>query len=45
LTIYDKHSLTICEDISKNVLSLPFFPTLKNEEISFICDELLKFKR
>ena len=44
LPIYEKHSLPICEDISKNVISLPSFPTLQNEQIAFICDELIKLK-
>lgn len=45
LKIYRKHSLPVCEDISKNVISLPTFPTLKNEEIAFICEQLLNFRK
>ena len=44
LPIYEKHSLQISEDVSANTISLPSFPTLKNEEIAFICDELKKLK-
>ena len=44
LTIYDKHRLPICENISKTVISLPSFPTLSNEQIEFICKELIKLK-
>lgn len=40
LDIYDKHSLPICEDISKNVISLPTFPSLTDDEIEFICNKL-----
>lgn len=44
LPIYEKHSLQVSEDISANTISLPSFPSLKNEEIAFICDELKKLK-
>ena len=42
LTIYDAHSLPVSERISKEIISLPSFPTLANEQIAFICAELLK---
>ena len=45
LRIYDAHSLPVCEDISKNVVSLPSFPSLQNETIAFICEELLKLRK
>jgi len=45
LEIYEKHSLTVCERISANVLSLPSFPTLENDEVAFICRELLDVGR
>ncbi len=45
LNIYEKHSLPVCEDISRNVISLPSFPTLKNEQIEFICNKLIKLKK
>ena len=45
LDIYECPSLPTCEDISKNVISLPFYPTLTDEEINFICKELLKLKK
>jgi perosamine synthetase len=44
LPIYESHSLPVCEDISKNVISLPSFPSLQNEDIAFICEELLKLR-
>ena len=44
LPIYEKHSLPVCEDISKNIISLPTFAGLKNDEIAFICTELLKLR-
>lgn len=42
LTIYEKHSLPICEDISKNIISVPSFPTLKEDEIKYICNRLIQ---
>ena len=45
LKIYDKHSLPVSEDISKNVISLPTFPTLKNQDIAFVCNQLLKLRK
>ena len=45
LEIYEKHSLPVCERISANVLSLPTFPTLGNEDVAFICGELLDVGR
>lgn len=42
LSIYAPHSLPVCEDISKNVISLPTFPTLQNDDIAFICSQLSK---
>jgi perosamine synthetase len=45
LPIYEKHSLPICEDVSKNVISLPSFPTLTNQQIEFICKEFIKLKK
>ncbi|MBI4945432.1 MAG: DegT/DnrJ/EryC1/StrS family aminotransferase [Bacteroidetes bacterium] len=45
LKIYKKHSLPICENISRHVLSLPTFPSLKNAEISFVCNELLQLRK
>jgi perosamine synthetase len=44
LEIYESHSLPVSEDISRNVLSLPTFPTLKSEDVAFICDELLNLR-
>ena len=43
--IYACPELTISEELSKNVLSLPTYPTLQNEQICFICDQLKKLKR
>ena len=45
LDIYEKHSLPVCEDISKNAMSVPSFPTLKDNEIEFICANLIKLKK
>lgn len=38
--IYDCTSLPICEDLSRQVISLPTYCTLRDSEIHFICSEL-----
>ena len=45
LKIYDAHSLPICEEISKSIISLPTFATLTDEQVQLICKQLLKLKR
>lgn len=45
LKIYHKHSLPVSEDVSRNVISLPTFPTLKNDDVEYMCNELLKLRR
>ena len=44
MSIYDCPPLPICEDISKNLICLPFFTALSNEDITYICNELIKLK-
>lgn len=43
--IYTCPELPISEELSKNVLSLPTYPTLQNDQICFICDQLKKLKQ
>lgn len=43
--IYDCPELPISEELGENVLSLPTYPTLQNEQICFICDQLKKLSR
>lgn len=45
LPIYEPHSLPICEEISRNTISLPTFAALQDEQIEFICAQLLSLKR
>jgi perosamine synthetase len=45
LEIYHPHSLPVCEYVSKNVISVPSYPTLKDNQIEYICEQLLKQKR
>lgn len=40
LEIYEKHSLPTCREKSENVISLPSYPTLYNDQIIFICEQL-----
>jgi len=43
--IYDCASLSICEDLSRQVISLPTYCTLQDSEIQFICSELETARR
>jgi perosamine synthetase len=43
--IYTCPKLPVSEDLSKNVLSLPTYPTLQDEQICLICDQLKKLRR
>jgi perosamine synthetase len=40
---FGKKSLSNTEKISRTVLSLPIFPGLKSEEITYICDSIEEF--
>ena len=40
---FGKKSLSNTEKISRTVLSLPIFPGLKSEEITYICDSIKEF--
>ena len=40
---YKKGSLPVTEKISKNQLSIPIFPEMKEEEINYVIDLLNKF--
>lgn len=44
LKIYEPHSLPVAQEVSKSVISLPSFPSLPNEDIEFICEQLLKLR-
>ena len=43
--LYACPKLPITEELSDQVLSLPTYPTLKEEQIELICDQLKKLKR
>lgn len=43
--IYACPELPISEELSNNVISLPTYPTLHDEQICFICDQLKKLGR
>ncbi len=45
LNIYTNHKLPVSESISENVISLPSFPTLSDEEIEYISNGLLKLRK
>ncbi len=45
MPIYNAPSLPVSEDVGAHVLSLPFFPSLTEQEVIFICDHLKKLKK
>jgi perosamine synthetase len=45
LDIYETPAIPVCEDISKQVVSLPSFPTLKEEQIEHICSVLRSLRK
>ena len=42
--LYNSGPLPVCEEIGLNVISLPTFPSLSDEQICFICESLLNLK-
>jgi perosamine synthetase len=42
--LYNSGPLPVCEDIGLNIISLPTFPSLSDEQICFICESLLNLK-
>jgi perosamine synthetase len=41
MEFYSCPNLPVCEEISKQVISLPTFTSLQNEQIEYICDSLI----
>jgi len=40
MPIYDCPRLPVAEEVSRNIISLPSFASIKNSEIEYICDKL-----
>jgi perosamine synthetase len=45
MDLYSCPKLPICEQLSRQILSLPTYPTLSEKEIDFICSKLSKLMR
>jgi perosamine synthetase len=45
MPLYGASALPVSEDVGANVLSLPSFPSLTEEDIVFVCDQLRGLKR
>lgn len=42
---YTKQNLPVCEDVGANLISLPFFVSLPDNDIDYICDTLLNLRK
>lgn len=45
MDLYSCPKLPVCEQLSRQILSLPTYPTLSEKEIDFICSKLSKLMR
>jgi len=45
MKIYKSDKLPICEDLSRNIICLPTFQSLRSEQIEKICNKLKKLKK
>jgi perosamine synthetase len=45
MPLYETGSLPVCENIARNVISLPTYPTLTDETIAFICESLGRLQK
>jgi perosamine synthetase len=45
MNLYDCPPLPVCEDVSKQVISLPTFASLANDQIAFICQNIKSLRR
>jgi dTDP-4-amino-4,6-dideoxygalactose transaminase len=43
--LYSCPELPVSEELSRQVISLPTYPTLQDEKIEFICKQLKSLKR
>ena len=45
MPVYDCPKLPVAEEVSRNIISLPSFASIKNSEIEYICHKLLDLMR
>ncbi len=45
LGIYKPHTVPVCEELSRQVISLPSYVDLSNEDMERICREIMKLKK
>ena len=44
MNMYQCQPMPVCESVSKHVICLPFYPSLNDEAIAFICNELINLQ-
>jgi len=45
ISYYERHKMNVCENLSNNIISLPSFASLSNDEIYYICNILKKIRK
>lgn len=45
MPLYNTPPLPVSSAVAASTLALPFYPSLRDEEVSFICDSLLKLRK
>ncbi len=43
--LYGAPRLPVCEEISRNVISLPTYPSLSNDQVALICDRIASLRK
>ena len=42
-TIHQKFNLPVTLTVSKQIISLPLYPTMTKNELNYVCDSILQF--
>jgi len=43
--LYACPELPVCEDLSRQVISLPSYPTIRDDQVQRICAELMRLRK
>ena len=45
IDLYEAPPRPICEAISRQVISLPTYPSLSNEHVALVCDQIISLRK